>query len=441
MPLTPLLDITGHSGEDVINKTTLILIILLFMTACHRRVIVNPPPFVQPIKSANALDAENVSQGIKSYHLTYGSIMDPYFMEALDSSSAVLKYDRVGDSAIWTGHYLAAEAFRYKVTQSSDSITQVWSALRSIRSLIDITGTHYLARFKYPTNSPYDAAFRSANNKRNFYNTILSGVPTTWIAGTSRDQYSGVFFGWGVAYQLADDPSVKQFIKEDVTRVLDNLLSHAWTAVEPNRHLSATFIGRPEQQLNFLQIGRLVNSDRFRTQYEDFRRDFGSVLDVAIRVETQDTHDSYFKFNLDTINFFNLITLEESTSSYRSSYLHAYHILRRATENHGNAFFNMVDRAINGPHQTRDAQTVNYLGLVLQRPRFDVPVDVSARYPACGDNKACQPIPVQDRPTTDFLWQRSPFQLKGGGDNRALSNGIDYILPYWMARYYNVLSQ
>ena len=29
-----------------------------------------------------------------------------------------------------------------------------------------------------------------------------------WIGGTSRDQYSGVFFGLGVAYDLVDDPQV-----------------------------------------------------------------------------------------------------------------------------------------------------------------------------------------------------------------------------------------
>jgi uncharacterized protein (TIGR03437 family) len=40
---------------------------------------------------------------------------------------------------------------------------------------------------------------------------------------------------------------------------------------------------------------------------------------------------------------------------------------------------------------------------------------------------------------TDYLWQRSPFQLSGGGSGRVENAGIDYILPYWMARYYGVL--
>jgi len=59
--------------------------------------------------------------------------------------------------------------------------------------------------------------------------------------------------------------------------------------------------------------------------------------------------------------------------------------------------------------------------------------------PVCG-NQACQPIAVPLRPPTDFLWQRSPFQLAGGGDGFVECAGIDYILPYWMARYYSVTS-
>jgi hypothetical protein len=46
---------------------------------------------------------------------------------------------------------------------------------------------------------------------------------------------------------------------------------------------------------------------------------------------------------------------------------------------------------------------------------------------------------VFERVRTDFLWQRSPFLLFGGGAGTIKGNGIDFILPYWMARYYGVL--
>ena len=41
---------------------------------------------------------------------------------------------------------------------------------------------------------------------------------------------------------------------------------------------------------------------------------------------------------------------------------------------------------------------------------------------------------------TDFLWQRGPWQLSGGGAGLTETAGVDYILPYWMARYYGVVT-
>ena len=64
---------------------------------------------------------------------------------------------------------------------------------------------------------------------------------------------------------------------------------------------------------------------------------------------------------------------------------------------------------------------------------------MTGKYEACGENEACDPIPVVERPYEDFLWQRSPFSMKRDGDGSMESPGIDFILPYWMARYYGVL--
>jgi len=53
-------------------------------------------------------------------------------------------------------------------------------------------------------------------------------------------------------------------------------------------------------------------------------------------------------------------------------------------------------------------------------------------------DRSCVIIPVPQRPNTDFLWQRSPRLLYGGGDGTVETAGIDYILSYWMARYYQI---
>ena len=119
------------------------------------------------------------------------------------------------------------------------------------------------------------------------------------------------------------------------------------------------------------------------------------------------------------------------------TYRKTYDVLRNTTDDHQNAHFNMIDYAINGPNPRRDAETVQLLNAWLLRPRQDFYTDVTRLVQVCGDH-ACQPVPVELRPATDFLWQRNPFQLTGGGDGFIESAGVDYILPYWMARYYGL---
>src|SRR5213593_4136920 len=90
---------------------------------------------VLPLCAAEA-DALAISINIQQRHLPFGGILDPIF--AAPDSDQIIGYTRCGDSAIWTGHYLAAEAFRYKVTRSADALANVVKAERGLRSLVDV---------------------------------------------------------------------------------------------------------------------------------------------------------------------------------------------------------------------------------------------------------------------------------------------------------------
>jgi len=156
-------------------------------------------------------------------------------------------------------------------------------------------------------------------------------------------------------------------------------------------------------------------------------------VNVGVLVDILD-NSSYFKFNLDYLTFYNLIRLQNNGDNRA-----AYQIVRDYTAPHQNAFFDVIDRAIRGPDASRDAEMASLLEQWLHRPKRDFAVDLSKTVPVCGQD-ACQPIPVPLRVPTDFLWQRSPFQLAGGGTGRIEGPGIDYILPYWMGRYYGVIA-
>ena len=132
------------------------------------------------------------------------------------------------------------------------------------------------------------------------------------------------------------------------------------------------------------------------------------------------------------MTFYNLVRLQD-TGGNRD----AYGIVRNATSTHQNAFFDLIDRALNGPSPVRDAETLRLLTDWLQRPQRESAVDLSKIMPVCG-SETCTPVPVPLRATAEFLWQIDPFQVSVVDSGTIEGSGIDYILPYWMARYYNV---
>lgn len=379
-------------------------------------------------------DALAISARIAERHLPFGTIADPYF-----DGETVAGYTRCGDSAIWTGHYLAAEAYRYAVTRSPESLAAVQRAIDGMWLLVEVTGRNLLARCAVPADSPYAEGVLAEEAHHGVYDGHANGRAYRWVGNPSRDQYSGAFFGLSVAWDLVDDGKIRLTINDLVSRMLWRLEADGWLIRMPDGTVTNGFGLRADQQLALLQAGRRINPGQFSTPYRNARFWLASSVIVPIGYDTADDHTSYFKFNLDWINLFTLMRYEED-GFYRWMYERALDLLRRTTDDHGNPHFNMIDRALRGPDARRDAETRRLLDEWLERDPRDLWRDLRPGFESCRhQDRACAPIPVPLRIRTDFLWQRSPFLLYGGSAGKIEGAGIDYILPYWMGRYYGVL--
>jgi len=368
---------------------------------------------------AGEADALAISAAIQQRHMPFGTVLDPVYDSP--TGNTIVGYSRCGDSALWTGAYLAAEAFRYKVTQSADALNNVKGALAGLKLLTDVTGDNRIARCVVNTSSPFAAGI--ANEEA--HNTVHTNGGLYWIDNTSRDEVVGVFFGLEVAFDVVSDSSVQSAVSDLATRLIGFISRHNWS---PNDDITSTFVVRPEELQMLLQVARHVNPSN--TVEGPL---FVPAVEAGVDVDVQ-SNTSYFKFNLDYMSFYNLVRLQNNSDN-----MSAYRTLRNYTASHQNAFFDMVDRALQGSNSSRDAEAASLLDQWLQRPRRDPFIDLTSKMQVCG-SEACQPIPVPQRVPTDFLWQRDPFQLMGGGAGTIEGAGIDYILPYWMGRYYGVIS-
>ena len=338
-----------------------------------------------PSARASEADALAISANIQAKHLPFGTILDPIYASA--TSSQIIGYTRCGDSALWTGAYLAAEAFRYKVTQSPDALKNAQAALAGLKSLSDVTGTNLLARCIVAADSPYAQGIASEESA----NGIYQAAPWFWVGNTSRDEFVGAIFGLGASYDLIDDPTTKAGISDLITRLTGFLTGHNWSVTMPNGSSSTSFLIRPDELLGILEVAKHVNPSKFSTYYTEQKILLELTVPVPIGVDIA-SDDSYFKFNLASMCFYNLLRLD-SADPYNA----AYSLLRGHTGPQQNAFFDIVDRALEGANTARDQETRNLLEQWLQRTKRDPFTDATKLVANCG-SVACLPVPLLLRP-------------------------------------------
>jgi hypothetical protein len=120
----------------------------------------------QPPSEAAALA---ISANIQAKHMPFGTILDPVY--AALATDEIIGYTHCGDSALWTGAYLAAESFRYGVTRSPDALTTVKKALSGLKSLSDVTGDNRLACCMFFSDSPYALGMENEEAHNTFIRT------------------------------------------------------------------------------------------------------------------------------------------------------------------------------------------------------------------------------------------------------------------------------
>lgn len=55
--------------------------------------------------------------------------------------------------------------------------------------------------------------------------------------------------------------------------------------------------------------------------------------------------------------------------------------------------------------------------------------------------QALDPFPVEERCVTGFRWQSRPYEICGGDDATFEYPGEDYLVAYWMGRWFGFLSE
>ena len=427
---------------------------------------------------ALATQVDSLQQHLERDFERSGSITEIVYESP--TSDHVVNLDEMEDSAIWTGVYLASQCFRFASVQDSSEKTaarqQISWALDSIDHLFEVTGTEGLpARFAF---NPKDPSFQdlkiahTANVQSGW--TVSSTLPGwLWMGGTSRDQYTGIMYGLGVCNQIAPDEDVRSRTAARIDTAVRILADHNWIIpVHYTQHVTSNQIPL-FAQLTWIQLAMISHPQdltwvpRYEKAMNSLRWDLGEWIEPTGYNNLME----YYGWNLGYLRYYTLLAFEKSPKDQR--YIHRLFDAKiwEKIWSHKNAMFTFMKLGVIGEESPRDGEALDEakqsLNELAFKSRRDFAVKNSTRMdigrnPLAEDlgwiiqetplknigffhkldaQQADQPLAMKDRPPSDFMWQRSPFQLDGGSDGTIESPSVDTIFAYWLGRYHGLLSE
>lgn len=477
-------------------RLSAIALALLAASGCS---IAPPPRCCPPSASAGEL-AKNVetlrsrADGFQRIvdekldpHWEYGILLSVYFTDP--SMTTAAGYDDAADAALYTGVYAAAQAFRYASARDSREKER---ALAGVRKAAD--ALHTLATAPgYAGGLARAVTTRPASICQGTTYCYTNAQGLTWLGNTSRDQYTGWWFGNAIVYQLVDDPRIRATIRKDVREMITAIRGWNYRLHDRNGQPNSGTAGAVHHQMR-ITWHLIAATILDEPQYWQWYREQTSTVDLdeawlEDAFDVTNVYFDYYGFNLGFLNAYNMVLLERDPR-LRARYLGwMERELYRHVKQTNNALFDFMYMAASGTKSAEvAAQDMKALRdfpgppakwtCVSPPPRpFSATskrlyfVDrfltgVLRRGKMSVHPQSATPYPLSQRCRHEFQWAESPYketcccQCTTTGANcpantsagtycsgppMAVSNdlvytGADYLVAYWMGRHYGYIA-
>ncbi len=313
------------------------------------------------------------------------------------------------------------------------------------------------------------------------------------LGATSRDAYAGVTFGLATAFDLVspDDSARREMIRDDLVAMTDYALKYVWSNPRPHGSVvvpevfggndldnfySPLFIYTPIARLNMLAMARHVtreagpatDAQKFEALWLEELATEGPQYAGSMEIDAGSPHDSYYKFHLHHMTGFNVIRLERDPQ-VRELLRHGFGVMDATTRDDVNALFEAMTYALTGEPDRLAAAVQHHREYLRYRARLDANGNKTVNSGLCGGRLSCvptdqvdvvlggdvvasqpgtsttpraeAPLPVELRRAGDFMWQKDPTILDGDQGPTWESPAADFLLPYWMLRYYSEVAR
>jgi PTS system cellobiose-specific IIC component len=392
---------------------------------------------------------------VQARHNRWGFTADSQLRVPGDvSTNQLVSTDNDG---LWTAMYVAAEAFRYKVTGEADARDNARRGMQAIMRLESITGIPgFPARSIIKTGEdlqPKDGEWHDTPDKA-----------WRWKGDTSSDEIVGHYFVYPIYFDLVADDAEKTALAAVIDRITNHILDNNYQLIDVDGQRTRWGWWGPDviwddpdetglralHILSHLRVAQYMTRSRehrskFQAAYHDLvhhRRYALLTRNQKIMVPGSINHsDDELAF----LSYYPLLQYEPD-KAVREAYLASLERSWQIERPERNPLWNIIYAAGTGARQFDRDETYRTLReipldtiqwTVTNSHRLDVPVD-----PMRDRQKRPQALvvlPYDELPM--WKWNGNPFNLDGGSGGRAEDDGAFFLLPYWMGRYHGLIGE
>ena len=399
---------------------------------------------------------------------------------------AVEQWMQVENTILWSGMYLASQAFRYAATRDSDAVDNARTVLEGLHDLTRVTGVRGLygrALYRPDVSYNYDGAGSTGWSD----STSIPGW--RFRNDVSKDGYAGLMFGYAAAVEHFDDAGIIADVKERLLEIGDHLYENGLQIIDVDGQVTehgalyhSAFDDFPGFNAmlaaSFIKVVQTANDD---AGLDDFY--YGCLMQTRSGVNCPDIEvtdmGSYIESMEDSLFLF-LANCKQNYDNFDMCYQAIYPLLRRE-QNEGlrarllGVLRNNMFHTDNPEHQSvavvgNSWYSFAYAALIGEGPDDDpvlkqavddaicklkeFPEEKYDRYiPAGTQDEVCrtrldkpaaaEPIPLDEYAFDNYLWRLDFFEIQEERpeNRRHVYSAEDFLVVYWMGRYHGLISE
>jgi hypothetical protein len=386
---------------------------------------------------------------VRARHVRHGLTADSILQTPGDlSTNKTVSSDNDG---LWTQMYIAAEAFRYKVTGEADAranARQGFEAMLRLEEITGIPGFHARSFIKIGEDiQPKDGEWHDA-----------PGGEWRWKGDTSSDEVVGHYFGYAIYYDLIADEAEKRKIRGVIARMTDHILNNNYQLIDVDGKRTRWGWWGPEEIwadpdetglralhiLSHLRVAHHITGDpRYEQAYNELISKHRYHLLTRNQKINYPGHINHSDDELAFLSYYPLLNYE-TNPKLREVYVQSLQRSWQAERPERNPLWNFI-YAVGSGSKDFDRQeaiwTLREIPMdqiswtVTNSHRLDVPMNaLSYKF---NRPQALIILPYDESPIRK--WNGNPYRVDGGDGGRSEGDGVYFLLPYWMGRRHKLI--